>query len=226
MHRSSILRMQWFIDTYTADMTTPGVRVLDVGSRDTQGDSYRRLFGAPKFHYTGLDMESGPNVDVVLDAPYDWRRLATDSFDIVVSGQAFEHIEFFWITMTEMTRVLAKGGLLCLIAPNGFGEHRYPVDCYRFFTDGMVALARYVELDLLHAHTNSAPSAAHSEWYSRTLKDAMLVARKPYAGHPRHPDPLTYTCAPADHQRLRSGMVSFTRKARAIRVWNAVTRRL
>lgn len=78
-------------------------------------------------------MEEGPNVDVVLKNPYDWDAIESDSFDLVISGQAFEHIEFFWKTMEEMTRVLKKDGLLCLIAPNGFGEHRYPVDCYRFF---------------------------------------------------------------------------------------------
>lgn len=53
-------------------------------------------------------MEEGPNVDVVLKNPYDWDAIESDSFDLVISGQAFEHIEFFWKTMEEMTRVLKK----------------------------------------------------------------------------------------------------------------------
>lgn len=34
----------------------------------------------------------------MLKNPYDWQEIETDSFDLVISGQAFEHIEFFWIT--------------------------------------------------------------------------------------------------------------------------------
>ena len=59
--------------------------------------------------------------------------------------------------MGEIVRTTAKDGLICIIAPNGFKEHRYPVDCWRFFTDGMIALAKYYELEIIHAHTNAAP---------------------------------------------------------------------
>jgi SAM-dependent methyltransferase len=103
-------------------------------------------------------MEPGPNVDIAVNTPYRWAEVPTDSFDVVISGQCLEHSEFFWETLREMTRVLREGGLMCLIVPNGFAEHRYPVDCYRFFTDGMVAMARYVQLEVLHAHTNKGPS--------------------------------------------------------------------
>ena len=130
--------MQWFVDNYASKINKREVKVLDVGSYDVNG-SYKHLFNEQKYTYTGLDMEDGPNVDIVLRNPYDWEAIDADSFDVVISGQAFEHIEFFWKIMEEMTRVLKKDGLLCIIAPNGFGEHRYPVDCYRFFTDGMLA---------------------------------------------------------------------------------------
>jgi SAM-dependent methyltransferase len=178
------------------------IKVLDVGSYGVNG-TYKDLFDESKFHYTGLDMEEGPNVDIALKNPYDWNEIGTDSFDVVISGQAFEHIEFFWITMSEMTRVLKKDGLLCVIAPNGFGEHRCPVDCYRFFSDGMIALARYVSLEPLHAHTNCAPSESDAAWYSGKQADSMLIARKPYDGQPKYVDLRTYKCVPPDQQALR-----------------------
>ncbi|OVE82307.1 hypothetical protein BVY04_01305 [bacterium M21] len=203
--------MKWFVDNYAEKMDKAMLKVLDVGSYDVNG-SYKHLFEGKKYEYTGLDMEGGPNVDIVLDSPYDWSKVETDAYDIVISGQAFEHIEFFWVTMSEMTRVLSQGGLMCVIAPQGFDEHRFPVDCYRFFSDGMVALARYVSLEPLHAHTNCAPDENDTAWYSEKSADSMLIARKPYSGEPQYIDLKTYICAPVSQEKLRSGLVPYQKK--------------
>jgi SAM-dependent methyltransferase len=208
MHNSSILRMQWFVNTYVSEINREEIRVLDVGSYDVNG-SYKHLFEDEKYRYTGVDMEDGPNVDVVLKNPYDWSEFESDSFDVVISGQVFEHVEFFWKTMEEMTRVLKKDGLMCLIVPNGFGEHRYPVDCYRFFSDGMIALARYVGIEALHAHTNCAPATDGTDWYSENCADSMLVAKKPFSGLPQHPDFKAYKCIAEDQERLRGDLVAY-----------------
>jgi SAM-dependent methyltransferase len=224
VHHSTILRMKWFVDNYASGIPTNKVSVLDVGSYDING-SYRHLFADNRYKYSGLDMEKGPNVDIVLENPYDWSSIATDSFDIVISGQAFEHIEFFWVTMSEMTRVLKKDGLLCVIAPSGFSEHRCPVDCYRFFTDGMIALSRFVSLEVLHAHTNCAPGKSHYKWYSETCSESLLVARKPYAGDSRQPNLSTYRCEPANRSKHLSGFVPITQQSTIARVLNEVRRR-
>jgi len=171
-------------------------------------------------------MGDGPNVDVVLTNPYDWSAIETDSFDVVISGQALEHIEFFWKAMEEMTRVLKKDGLLCLIAPNGFGEHRYPVDCYRFFTDGMLALAKYVGIEPLHAHTNCAPNEYAADWYSEKCADSMLIARKPYAGQPKHPDLKTYKCVPENLKKYRGGLLPYHRQKGIKWLWYKIKKRL
>lgn len=211
MHSSSLLRMKWFVENYASKLKKDKIKVLDVGSFDVNG-SYKQFYSdAKRFEYTGLDMAKGPNVDIVLENPYNWAEIGTESFDIVISGQAFEHVEFFWITMSEMTRVLKKDGLLCIIVPNGFGEHRYPVDCYRFFSDGMVALARYVSLDVLHAHTNAAPAKQNAGWYSEKDADSVLIAQKPYSGTTQLVNTSTYVCVPADQEALRTGLVPYKR---------------
>jgi SAM-dependent methyltransferase len=210
MHKSSIMRMKYFVDFYASKIPKSEIKVLDVGSYDVNG-SYKHLFTEEKYYYTGLDMENGPNVDLVLENPYNWDSIPTDSFDVVISGQAFEHIEFFWITMSEMARVLKKDGLLCLIAPNGFEEHRYPVDCYRFFTDGMISLARFVSLETLHAHTNCAPIEDDTDWYGSCL-DSILIAKKPYSGQTKYPDLKLYKCIPENHEALRDGMLPYAQK--------------
>ncbi len=208
MHESSILRMKWFVDKYVSKINKTGkIRVLDIGSYDVNG-SYKHLFLNERYDYVGLDMEKGPNVDVTLKNPYDWAEIETDAFDVVISGQTFEHVEFFWVTMSEMARVLKQDGLMCVIVPNGFGEHRYPVDCYRFYSDGMVALAKYVSMDVLHAHTNCAPNALRS-WYSLTKAESVLVAKKPYSGKTKYVDLKTYKCVPSNQEEIRSGLIPY-----------------
>jgi SAM-dependent methyltransferase len=199
-------RMEWFIDCYL--QTNQKLKVLDVGSYDVNG-CYKNLFEPNKFNYIGLDMEKGPNVDLVPKSAYKWKELKDDSFNVVISGQAIEHVEFFWVTIGEMVRVTKEGGLICIIAPNGFGEHRYPVDCWRFFTDGMIALARYYKLEIMHAHTNSAPSFENHEWYSEDCGDSMIIARKPYSGEARVIDLNKYKCVPENHQTMGNGMKTY-----------------
>jgi SAM-dependent methyltransferase len=198
--------MKWFMKNYVKEKS----KVLDVGACDHNG-SYRALFEKNGHNYYGLDMEDSLNVDILVENPYDWTNIPDDTFDVVVSGQTFEHNEFFWVTMDQMTRVLKPEGLMCIIAPCKWREHRYPVDCYRFFSDGMVALARYNCLIPYHASTNCAPTAKHKDWFSANNVDSMLVAMKPYAGEARHPDFKNYVCEPPDQKQLRTKMVPYRR---------------
>ena len=39
-------------------------------------------------------MAPGKNVQLVPVDPYYWKEVAPGSFDVVISGQAFEHAEF------------------------------------------------------------------------------------------------------------------------------------
>ena len=217
MHRSSQYRMRWFFINYLAPKVNKDskIKILDVGSYNVNG-TYKDLLELNYFDYTGIDMEEGPNVDMVVK-PYDWSNIETDSYDVVICGQVLEHAEFFWVTMSEMTRVLKKGGLLCVIVPNEIVEHRFPVDCYRFYTDGMVALARYVGLDILHAHTNCYPKdESKGDWCYCTkdligttagLIDSMLIASKPYEGKTKLVDLNSYECFPLDHNKLRGNLI-------------------
>jgi SAM-dependent methyltransferase len=180
LHESSLGRMQAFVDQYLAARRGQPLRILDIGSCDVNG-TYRRFFEDPAWDYVGLDLAPGPGVDVVVRQPYRWRELPTASFDVVVSGQAFEHIEFPWVTILEVARVLRPGGLLCLIVPSSGPEHRYPLDCWRFYTDGLVALAHWADLDVVSAETHWDDEGWG--WESDQWHDAVLVAAK-RAGRP------------------------------------------
>jgi SAM-dependent methyltransferase len=157
MHLSSLEHMQDLVSRYL-DPSVP-LRILDLGSCDVNG-RYRYLFANPKWRYVGVDVAEGPNVDVILTAPYKW-PFANEYADLIISGQAFEHIEFFWLSWLEMVRVLRKKGLIFLIAPSRGPEHPLPVDCWRFLPGGYRALAKYSgRVEVVEVNTDWKPHPA------------------------------------------------------------------
>jgi len=142
MHASSLENMRKCHDRFMAPAgyaSRAWVSILDVGGADINGN-YRDVFSLPNYHYLTADI-ADTGVDIRLHDPY-LIPLPDDSQDIVISGQAFEHCEYFWLTFQEMVRVMKKDGFLFLIAPSAGPIHRYPVDCYRFYPDAYAGLAR------------------------------------------------------------------------------------
>lgn len=150
------------------------IQVLDVGScvANAQARSYKQIAQKIGVSYTGLDVSAGENVDVVAEEPYNF-PLQSERFDLVISGQAFEHIEFPWLTIQEMSRVLKPGGYAIVIAPSSGPQHRFPQDCWRFYPDGMRALAKWAVLDEVLCTTFWGETEIHL-W-----GDTVAVLQKP-----------------------------------------------
>lgn len=172
MHKSSLQHMRHLVETHLDPACA--LKIVDLGSYDVNG-SYRPLFAKSGWHYRGIDRSSGPNVDIVMPHPYRI-PLPRASVDLVVSGQTFEHIEYFWITFLELVRVLRPGGKIFLITPSRGAEHRFPVDCWRFYPDGYHALARFAAIDLLEVSTDWSQN---SERESAEWGDTVGVFRVP-----------------------------------------------
>ncbi len=149
MHKSSYKEMGKFIAT----LPDSQLRIADVGSFDVNG-SYKPLITNKKWTYVGLDIEAGPNVDVVLSNGDNWSNVRDNSFDVVVSGQALEHTKHPWLFMAEIARILKPGGRTCVIAPHTWGFHRYPLDCWRILPDGMKALMEFCGLEVEDIRSN------------------------------------------------------------------------
>jgi SAM-dependent methyltransferase len=119
VHPSSIENMAICYNEYLVDSFLVGrerIDVLDVGGADVNG-SYRQIFADPRIRFVAADLDAAPGVDIVLADPY---HVPVDdgAFDVVISGQTFEHCEFFWLAFREMARVLKGDGLIVLIAPS------------------------------------------------------------------------------------------------------------
>lgn len=171
MHRSSYQKMQYFKETYLNP--NDELKILDIGSFDKDGNyNYGLILNENKWIYHGLDLREGNNIDIVVESPYDWKEVEDESYDLVITGQAFEHIEFFWLTLEEIKRVLKPGGLFFIIVPSTGPVHKNPYDCYRFNDDAMKAMAKYINFNVIEYGTNF--DKISDPWY-----DSFLVARKP-----------------------------------------------
>lgn len=146
MHPESMKLMQEFVVKY---LPNKGLTILDVGSYDVNG-TYKNL--VPRHFYHGLDIMAGPNVDIIATSPYAY-PLADGVYDVVISGQSIEHVFNMHAWIREIARVVKPGGLVCIIGPQLWEEHRYPVDCWRILPDGMrFLLGEIAGLKVLEAY--------------------------------------------------------------------------
>lgn len=176
MHQSSYDKMLDFKNRFLNSRIGTSQVILDLGSQDING-TYKNIFSEPGWKYSGLDMEPGENVDVVLKDPYSWKEISSNSADVVISGQAIEHVEYFWVTMLEIARVLKPGGLCCIIAPSGGPEHRFPVDCWRFYCDGFKALSKFALLQEIETYQQKEPNDNYTD-SSNLWLDSVLICKK------------------------------------------------
>jgi len=108
-------------------------KLLEVGSWIAPGQENiicRKTIGPLVGEYIGLDMQDGPGVDIVADAkkiPFD-----DNHFDIVISTDCYEHIDWPREVTHEIFRVLKPGGVFYLTTVFDFEIHGYPDDFWRF----------------------------------------------------------------------------------------------
>lgn len=155
MHNSVYEAMAEAVATFVPEGRR--LKVVDLGSATTEerlgrGQTHRSLFAGYDASIIGLDVVDGPNVDRVMERPYRLPQ-RTNSVDVVVSGQVFEHIPYFWASMFEVARILKPGGIFLMSVPSRGHKHMF-VDCWRVYSDGIRAMAAFTGLDLLHAKTD------------------------------------------------------------------------
>jgi SAM-dependent methyltransferase len=118
----------------------PDAWVLDIGAFDVNG-TVRPLFAGVS-SYVGIDVRSGPGVDVEIDpADYD----GDECYDLVVSTETLEHMSDPEKAIDCAFRALKPGGLLILTlasptrAPHGIGGGAVGQEYYAGITPGHLA---------------------------------------------------------------------------------------
>ena len=175
MHESSFNKMSTLFVQFVGSVQDEISHVIDFGSYDVNG-TYKNIFPSSNWNYKGIDLQAGPNVDYVATDPYFWDEIDDNSIDLVISGQALEHCEYPWLIFEETKRVLKYSGKCIFIAPSSGHEHKFPVDCWRIYPDGMKALCKHAGLKVLHCETDWDPPIYDDN--SHLWKDTSLVAEK------------------------------------------------
>lgn len=184
MHLSALTCMHRCIEAYLD--RGRAYDVLDFGSFVNTGQqrNHRLLFDDYRVSITGVDIQAGRNVDVAMTRPYTI-PLRSNSMDVVLTGQVFEHIPFPFASMLEIARVLRPDGLLFMTVPSR-GHRHSTYDLWRFYPDALRAFAAFSELELLEAHTDWPPRENGRFVYDRIdpvdhyWGDTTGVFRKPH----------------------------------------------
>jgi hypothetical protein len=140
--------------------------------------------------YVKMDIQSGPDVDIVADLhamPEPW----SGRFDAFIANAVFEHLERPWVAAKEVFRVLAPGGAFLVVTHQSFPLHGYPNDFFRFSRDALrlifedaglaVEASEYRSRCIIVPPDDLLPAAAVRSW-NETFPSFILVAacgRKP-----------------------------------------------
>jgi len=114
---------------------------LEAGAKDYGNTQDLRSIFAKRGDYVGVDLEAGPDVDLVIDlaGPFEKIEAAIGGirFGTIFCLSVLEHCEQPFAMAENLTRLLADGATICISAPFAFRVHAYPVDYWRFTPEGI-----------------------------------------------------------------------------------------
>ena len=187
MHKSALDSFKNFTNTYLKFIENP--HIVEIGSliknkKNKLTSDALRLLVDKNIKFTGVDIEDGSNVDLVLKDPYKI-PLPDNSIDIVVSVSTFEHTEFFWLTYLEILRILKPDGLFFLNVPSNGIYHRQSTDNWRFYPDSIIALEKWGRKNNFNPKVLEHFTLDHSgreiwcDYVSVTIKDEKFINKYP-----------------------------------------------
>ena len=112
--------------------------VLEIGP-EPGGASTLRELSSNWSQWDTADIRSGADLTFPRCEPYDYPVL-NHTYDTVVSANVAEHVREPWTWMKELKRITRPGGHIIVVTPANWVYHPDPVDCWRFWPEGLKAL--------------------------------------------------------------------------------------
>lgn len=125
-----------FVKKEISTLDLVNTSVLEVGSYNVNGSLRKFITDTGVAEYIGVDIQSGPGVDLVLDANNLVKYFKEKKFDLVISTETIEHVQDWATVISNLKRITAPDGhILITTRSKGFHYHGYPFDFWRFEID-------------------------------------------------------------------------------------------
>jgi SAM-dependent methyltransferase len=117
-------------------------RVLELGSKRSRKNrsTLHKAWVPHAGEYLGTDFQDGEDVDIVGDLHSLSRLTGEERFDIIISCSTLEHVQYPWLAVEEISRILSMHGLIAVQTHHAFPLHAYPQDYWRYTTEALAAL--------------------------------------------------------------------------------------
>jgi SAM-dependent methyltransferase len=109
-----------------------GKKVLEVGSYNVNGSLRDSVLKLSPSQYIGIDLISGPGVDIVCNSDDIIKRFGRNQFGVVISTCSLEHTQDWRTAISNMKNSCEIGGILIIIVPSIYRYHGYPYDYWRY----------------------------------------------------------------------------------------------
>lgn len=137
------------------------VRVLEIAPFGGFPSYYQSIVGDDSIEWWGLDISGnfignhkGKERFILSNKEYEY-PVEDNFFDIVLSDQVIAHVKLFWVWMAELKRIVKPNGFIITIGALSYPACPSPVDCWRIYPDGMIALNEYLGLKTMISKTES-----------------------------------------------------------------------
>ncbi len=176
---------------YAKHYFQPNLRVLEIGPGKPPSD-IQRIVGDASIHWETAGIDDTFPVTYV-GSEYSF-PVGSDVADIVVATNVLEHVRKPWVWIKELTRVCKPGGYVITVNPVSWPYHEYPIDCWRAYPEGMMALYEDAGLNVITSRCESLEDAhlhrhipgrslgniyQHGGWRTRVLTKVTELLRLP-----------------------------------------------
>ena len=110
-----------------------GKRVIEIGSKNENGEIRPDVLSFNPGEYVGIDIIKGEGVDIICDAEEMLDRFGKEGFDIGVTSDTLEHVVNWKKIISNMKNICRPNGIIFIAVPSiGSCYHPFPVDNWRY----------------------------------------------------------------------------------------------
>jgi len=141
---------------YAKQYFRPNSRVLEIGP-GTPPSWIQGMVGDPSILWETAGIDNSDPVTYV-GTEYSF-PVESDVADIVIAANVLEHVRKPWVWIRELARICKPGGHVITINPVSWPYHEQPIDCWRAYPEGMMALYEDAHLTVITSRCESLEDA-------------------------------------------------------------------